>query len=280
MSEPKSDARLARLREYFATDTGTLIPVDICEPDSHLQSSPRVYLAADVEAAIASPQADARQELCRYLDVLTITSDNIGDVRCSFLMPFDGVWNGWVRDETASRENHAGRAGPPPAEASFPKMNEAARRAYGAGFDAGKSAATTELVQRLAAASTPAPEPEKELVITGSELDYVTHAANLRGQSLLEYVKRAINAALMKQGVDAVLFGEDDEAAAPSAPPASAGPTAAAGRTGIASTENRADTVTCVQCGTVVPSHSAMAWSASGPRCLQHEGSPLPLARE
>ena len=55
---PILTARLARLREYFATDTGTLIPVDICELDSHLLDSPRVYLAADVEAALASPQAD------------------------------------------------------------------------------------------------------------------------------------------------------------------------------------------------------------------------------
>lgn len=41
-----------------------------------------------------------------------------------------------------------------------------------------------------------------------TEVDWVKHAASLHGWSLSEYVKRAINAALRKEGVDAVLFGE------------------------------------------------------------------------
>lgn len=46
-------------------------------------------------------------ELRGYLDTLTITSDNIGDIRRSLFLPWDSMWNGWVRDETASRENRA-----------------------------------------------------------------------------------------------------------------------------------------------------------------------------
>lgn len=42
------------------------------------------------------------------------------------------------------------------------------------------------------------------------ERSWVRHAAKLRGISLQEYVKRAINAALVKQGVDAILFGENN----------------------------------------------------------------------
>ena len=62
--------------------------------------------------------------------------------------------------------------------------------------------------------------PAGSLTITGPELNYVTHAASLRGQSLLEYVTRAINAALIKQGVDAELFAENDETAAIASPQA------------------------------------------------------------
>lgn len=46
---------------------------------------------------------------------------------------------------------------------------------------------------------------------SSDELRWVEHAASLRGQTAEEYVKRAINAALRKQGVDAVLFGESDD---------------------------------------------------------------------
>lgn len=48
-----------------------------------------------------------------YLDTLTITPENIGDVRRSLFRPgcyenspeLDCEWNSWVRDETARREN-------------------------------------------------------------------------------------------------------------------------------------------------------------------------------
>ncbi len=43
------------------------------------------------------------------------------------------------------------------------------------------------------------------------EADWVRHAAKLHGVNVSEYVKRAINAALRKQGVDAVLFAERDD---------------------------------------------------------------------
>lgn len=44
------------------------------------------------------------REMQAYLDTLTITGDNIGDIRRSLFMPFDSAWNGLVRDETAERE--------------------------------------------------------------------------------------------------------------------------------------------------------------------------------
>lgn len=44
-------------------------------------------------------------ELRAWLDTQTITSDNIGDIRRSLFFPWDSKWNGWVRDETAEREN-------------------------------------------------------------------------------------------------------------------------------------------------------------------------------
>lgn len=53
-----------------------------------------------------------KRELEAYLDGLTITGDNIGDIRRSLFMPWKSVWNGIVRDETAKREQPA-----PPASA-------------------------------------------------------------------------------------------------------------------------------------------------------------------
>lgn len=44
------------------------------------------------------------QELTEWLDTLTITGDNIGEIRRSCFMPWDGKWNGIVRDKTAERE--------------------------------------------------------------------------------------------------------------------------------------------------------------------------------
>ena len=51
------------------------------------------------------------------------------------------------------------------------------------------------------------------LVVRGTqqEIDWVKHAASLRHLSVSEYVKRAVNAQLRKEGVDAVLFELLDE---------------------------------------------------------------------
>lgn len=46
-----------------------------------------------------------QRQLKEYLDGLTITSENIGDIRRSLFVPYDGIWNSVVRDETAVREN-------------------------------------------------------------------------------------------------------------------------------------------------------------------------------
>ncbi len=69
--------------------------------------------AEKAEAELASPRASAATEppdkvktaVFRYISALVITSDNIGDVRRSLLMPFDCKYNGWVRDTTAALEN-------------------------------------------------------------------------------------------------------------------------------------------------------------------------------
>ena len=50
-------------------------------------------------------QIKLKQQLLGYLDGLTITSGNIGEIRARCLMPFHCEWNAWVRDETAAREN-------------------------------------------------------------------------------------------------------------------------------------------------------------------------------
>lgn len=50
------------------------------------------------------------------------------------------------------------------------------------------------------------------LRVTRNELDWVKRAARLRHLSLAEYVKRAINASLQREGVDAVLFTEREPA--------------------------------------------------------------------
>lgn len=57
------------------------------------------------------------------------------------------------------------------------------------------------------------PEQPERLSITASadEIEFLAVAAGLRAQSVEEYVKRAINASLRKQGVDAVLFRESDD---------------------------------------------------------------------
>ena len=45
------------------------------------------------------------KELTDYLDTISITSVNIGEIRARLMMPWDSKWNGIVRDETAKREN-------------------------------------------------------------------------------------------------------------------------------------------------------------------------------
>jgi hypothetical protein len=57
-------------------------------------------------------------ELRNYLDTLTITSDNIGNIRRLLFFPWDSAWNALVRDETAARENR-----PPLVEALPPEQD-------------------------------------------------------------------------------------------------------------------------------------------------------------
>lgn len=52
-----------------------------------------------------SSEKSLHNELRRYLDGQRVTSRNIGDMRRALCMPWECSWNGWVRDETAAREN-------------------------------------------------------------------------------------------------------------------------------------------------------------------------------
>jgi len=47
------------------------------------------------------------------------------------------------------------------------------------------------------------------VTVTADERDWVKHAASLKGQTLREYVIRAINASLRRDGVDAVCIREN-----------------------------------------------------------------------
>lgn len=60
---------------------------------------------------------ELQNELTRYLDTLTIHSDNIGDIRRSCFVPWESAWNGIVRDETAAREVTAAPSPAPSADA-------------------------------------------------------------------------------------------------------------------------------------------------------------------
>ena len=44
-------------------------------------------------------------ELRQWLNAQDITSENIGEIRRSLMVPWDSGWNALVRDETAEREN-------------------------------------------------------------------------------------------------------------------------------------------------------------------------------
>ena len=52
-----------------------------------------------------------------------------------------------------------------------------------------------------------------EVTVSQEEYDWIRHAAKLSDMSVREYVRRSINLALRKQGVDAVLLAERERAA-------------------------------------------------------------------
>lgn len=83
--------------------------------------------------------------------------------------------------------------------------------------DANFAEYATGWAARLAAALRVSGEPPAEKVvgvtvdIEAEAVSWIAHAASLRDQTLGEYIKRAVNAALRKQGVDAVLIAESDD---------------------------------------------------------------------
>lgn len=58
---------------------------------------------------------------------------------------------------------------------------------------------------------TPDTRETLTIPISGDELAWVRHAAGLRRLSLAEYVRRAINLSLSREGVDAVLLKESGQ---------------------------------------------------------------------
>ena len=56
----------------------------------------------------------------------------------------------------------------------------------------------------------PTPRTPIRFVVTVEERDYVKHAASLRNLTLREYIVRAINASLRRDGVDALLIMQSD----------------------------------------------------------------------
>lgn len=96
----------------------------LCEEDDNpaglwkVESLCRLAFEAGKRAALSPPTPAAPQEekgmnlpheLRQHLDTMTITGENIGDIRRSLFVPWDSAWNGIVRDETAQRERPASR---------------------------------------------------------------------------------------------------------------------------------------------------------------------------
>lgn len=77
-------------------------------------------MTKDTRPIMVDRDADLRIEMRTYLDTLTITGDNIGDIRRSLFMPFNSSWNGWVRDDTAERERPAAPTAPQPPAGEAP----------------------------------------------------------------------------------------------------------------------------------------------------------------
>lgn len=79
---------------------------DCPHPDCALVRAFPVRETAPAEQSLlVDRDAELLQELRNHLDEIVITSDNIGDVRHRLFVPWHSQWNGWVRYETAAREN-------------------------------------------------------------------------------------------------------------------------------------------------------------------------------
>jgi hypothetical protein len=76
-----------------------------------------------------------------------------------------------------------------------------------------ETTAPSHLRHTTAAAAGEAPGGSMihRLRLTLEEHDYVKHAASLKSLSMSEYIKRAINAQLRREGVDAVLIRQSDD---------------------------------------------------------------------
>lgn len=61
--------------------------------------------------------------------------------------------------------------------------------------------------------------PLRGVRLTDEELDWLKHASGLRGLTVNEYVRRAINMSMRKEGVDAVLMKERPSRKAGEVPP-------------------------------------------------------------
>jgi hypothetical protein len=62
------------------------------------------YIVNEWRGIQVDRDAEMLRELRVYLDTQHIDGDNIGSLRRALFVPWQSQWNGWVRDETASRE--------------------------------------------------------------------------------------------------------------------------------------------------------------------------------
>lgn len=84
---------------------GALVESNPAQPQPKPQPQPRKpkspLPASSFDALVGTENAF---QLQAHLDRLTITSENIDDIRRSLFLAWDGYWNGLVRSETAARE--------------------------------------------------------------------------------------------------------------------------------------------------------------------------------
>ena len=100
MADAVVSAKVGPQARFFTRDCADELALLLREAEKalmDLQVERRAGLVIDRDATL-------RRELQTHLDTIHIDGSNIGEIRHSLFLPWDSSWNGWVRDETASRE--------------------------------------------------------------------------------------------------------------------------------------------------------------------------------